>query len=161
MSETKAKPAKTAATGATKKPARAKKSGESDKKEEAKVTKAPKGAVDKEASKTRRRSKKQTTNFKRNLKQLQRDIHPELDISSKAMAVLDQFALMVLERIHEQANRLCLNSNKKTLTPKVYLAAAEFELPKEVFKMTDGLVQKALAKNAAFKAKELAEAKKD
>lgn len=61
-------------------------------------------------------------------------MHPELGISSKAMAILDAFINDMFEKIASEASRLARISGKTTLTSREIQTAVRLLLPGELAK---------------------------
>ncbi|GAQ84028.1 Histone H2B [Klebsormidium nitens] len=63
-----------------------------------------------------------------------KQVHPELGISSKAMAILDAFINDMFEKIASEASRLARISGKTTLTSREIQTAVRLLLPGELAK---------------------------
>ncbi|KAJ4971588.1 hypothetical protein NE237_004687 [Protea cynaroides] len=98
----------------------------------------PKAEVDEgRKSRMRRRGRKEgvgAIGLKRYLYRVLKQVHPELGISSQAMAVLNGFMNDMFERLANEASRLCKYTGNKTLTSREIQAAVRLVLPGELAK---------------------------
>ena len=63
-----------------------------------------------------------------------KQVHPEIGVSKKAMQVLNSFVMDVMERLCNEASRLCHYSKKQTLGAREIQAATALVLPGELAK---------------------------
>ncbi|XP_043705263.1 late histone H2B.L4-like [Telopea speciosissima] len=94
-----------------------------------------------ESDGTKRRRKRRSSGvsvvgveFKRYLYMVLKQVHPELGISSKSMTVMNSFMNEMLERLANEASRLCKYTGKKTLTSREIQAAVRLVLHGELAK---------------------------
>ncbi|XP_042512553.1 histone H2B-like [Macadamia integrifolia] len=99
----------------------------------------PKGEGEGDGTKKWRRKRRSGVSvvgveFRRYLYRVLKQVHPDLGISSKSMTVLNGFMNDMLERLANEASRLCKYIGKKTLTSKEIQAAVRLILPGELAK---------------------------
>lgn len=89
--------------------------------------------------------------YKRYIYRVLRQIHPEMGISSKAMAVMHAFVADLYERIAEEASRLTLVGKRSTLTAREIQTAVRLVLPGELSKHAVSEGKKAVGRVAGVR----------
>ncbi|KAJ6811331.1 histone H2B.5 [Iris pallida] len=100
---------------------------------------APAEPTEKKKRKKKRGSRSATAgevsgNYKRYVYRVLKQVHPELGVSSMAMAVVDAMMRDMFERIAEEAARLSKYSRKATLSSREIQGAVRLVLPGELGK---------------------------
>ncbi|WOK94882.1 histone H2B.3-like [Canna indica] len=83
--------------------------------------------------------------YKRYVFQVLKQVHPDLGISARAMAVIDGMMGDMFERLTDEAGRLSMHTGKKTLTSREIEAAVRLVLPGELGKHAIVEATKAIA----------------
>lgn len=110
--------------------------------------KAPaKGAAKKAvsgASSARRRSRHET--YSSYIFKVLRQCHPEINISKKAMSIMNSFVNDIFERTAGEASKIAAYNKKSTITSKEIQTAVRLILPGELAKHAVSEATKAIAK---------------
>lgn len=80
----------------------------------------------------KRRPRKRQYTFASYIYKVLKEVHPELSISRKSMAVLDSFVLDLEERIAREASRLARYNGRRTITSREIASACRLLLPGEL-----------------------------
>jgi len=75
-----------------------------------------------------------------------RQCHPEINISKKAMAIMNSFVNDIFERIASEASKLSAYNKRSTITSKEVQTAVRLILPGELAKHAVSEATKAIAK---------------
>ena len=75
--------------------------------------------------------------------------HPDLEISSKAMSIMNSFVIDMFERIAQEASRLAHYNKKATITSKEMQTAVRLLLPRELAKFAVSEGKMAMTKYAS------------
>ena len=109
--------------------------------------KAPaKGAAKKAvaSSGSRRRSRHET--YSSYIFKVLRQCHPEINISKKAMSIMNSFVNDIFERTASEASKIAAYNKKSTITSKEVQTAVRLILPGELAKHAVSEATKAIAK---------------
>jgi histone H2B len=109
--------------------------------------KAPaKGAAKKAvaAAGSRRRSRHET--YSSYIFKVLRQCHPEINISKKAMSIMNSFVNDIFERTASEASKIAAYNKKSTITSKEVQTAVRLILPGELAKHAVSEATKAIAK---------------
>ena len=107
-----------------------KKSGEEKEKPEKKTKKTSKGDDDDKDKKKKKRHESYSTYIYKVLRQ----VHQDIGISNKAMAIMNSFINDIFERIAAESANLCRLNGTKTLTSREIQTAVRLILPGELAK---------------------------
>ncbi|XP_032872753.1 histone H2B-like, partial [Amblyraja radiata] len=99
------------------------------------------------AGKKRRRSRKESYAIYKVKKQ----VHPDTDISSKAMSIMNSFVNDIFERIAGEASRLAHYSKRSTISSREIQTAVRLLLPGELAKHAVSEGTKAVTKYTSSK----------
>ena len=80
----------------------------------------------------RRRRRKETFNIY--VYKVLKQVHPEIGVSKKAMAILNSFVNDTFEKIATEAGRLCKYGKKQTMSARDIQSASKLILPGELSK---------------------------
>mmetsp|Transcript_48377 Transcript_48377/g.59522 ORF Transcript_48377/g.59522 Transcript_48377/m.59522 type:complete len:139 (+) Transcript_48377:97-513(+) len=82
----------------------------------------------------KKRAKRNGDHFNSYIYKVLKQVHPEIGVSKKAMQVLNSFVFDVMERLCDEASRLCHYAKKQTLGAREIQAATALVLPGELAK---------------------------
>ena len=112
--------------------------------------KAPAKAAKKAATgDKKKRSKKRVESYSTYIYKVLRQVHQDIGISNKAMAIMNSFINDIFERIAAEAANLCRVNNVKTLTSREIQTAVRLILPGELAKHAVSEGTKAVTKYTA------------
>ncbi|NWV54590.1 H2B1L protein, partial [Daphoenositta chrysoptera] len=80
-----------------------------------------------------------------------KEVHPDLDISSKAMNIMNSFVNDMFEQLASEASRLAQLSHRATITSREVQAAVRLLVPGELAKHTVFQGTKAVTKYTSSK----------
>lgn len=107
--------------------------------------KAPaKGVKKTAASASRKRSRHES--YSSYIFKVLRQCHPEVNISKKAMAIMNSFVNDIFERIAGEASKLAAYNKRSTITSKEVQTSVRLILPGELAKHAVSEATKAIAK---------------
>ena len=75
-----------------------------------------------------------------------KQVHPNLSVTTKAMAILDSFVNDLYDRFCDEAAKLCKYSGRQTMTAREVRAATSLVLPGELSKHAQSEATKAVNK---------------
>lgn len=104
-----------------------------------------------ENGKKKRSHKANTNGYASYLYKVLKQVHPNMGISSKGMAVMNSFVVDLFDRVASEAGRLARYNKRQTITSREIQTATRLLLPGELAKhaVTEG--SKAVSKyNASF-----------
>ena len=110
---------------------------------------AAKGPVKKKGRPSKKQRREES--YKRYVFKVLKQIHPDLGISSKAMAVMHAFVSDQFEKITEEAARLTTVGKHKTLTAREVQTAVRLVLPGELAKHAVAEGKKAVGRTVGVK----------
>ena len=84
------------------------------------------------ASNARRRRRRETYNIY--VYKVLKQVHPEIGVSKKAMAILNSFVNDTFEKIATEAGKLCKYGSKQTMSARDIQSACKLILPGELSK---------------------------
>jgi len=96
------------------------------------------------AAKGRRRSRHET--YSSYIFKVLRQCHPEVNISKKAMAIMNSFVNDIFERVAGEGSKLAAYNKRSTITSKEVQTAVRLILPGELAKHAVSEATKAIAK---------------
>ena len=119
---------------ATKKPAATKTPAEGQTASKTpKAAKTPKVGADGKPAKAKRHARR-TETYSSYIYKVLKQVHPEVGISNKAMAIMNSFVNDIFERIAGEASRLSQYNKKSTITSREIQTAVRLLLPGELAK---------------------------
>ena len=80
-----------------------------------------------------------------------RQVHPDVEVSSKAMSIMNSFVNDIFERIASEASRLSLQNKKSTISSREIQTAVRLLLPGELAKHAVSEGTKAVTKYTSSK----------
>jgi histone H2B len=120
-------------------------------KKASKVPKAASGEKGGKDSAARSRRRRRHETFSTYIYRVLKQVHPELGISKRAMAVMNSFINDVFEKIASEASKLVRYTGKKTLTSREIQTAVRLLLPGELAKHAVSEGTKAVTKYSSSK----------
>jgi histone H2B len=99
-----------------------------------KTKKTTKGGEEKGEDTKRRQSKKRHESYSTYIYKVMRQVHQDIGISNKAMAIMNSFINDIFERIAAESANLCRLNGTKTLTSREIQTAVRLILPGELAK---------------------------
>ena len=96
---------------------------------------------------TRKRSRHETFNLY--IFKVLKQVHPQIGMSKKAMAIMNSFVHDTFDRIASEAGNLCTVNKRKTMDARAVQAAIKLVLPGELAKHAESEAQKAVQKFSA------------
>uniref|UniRef100_A0AB38Z7J4 Histone H2B n=1 Tax=Paeonia suffruticosa TaxID=45171 RepID=A0AB38Z7J4_PAESU len=82
--------------------------------------------------KKKKRSKKSVETYKIYIFKVLKQVHPDIDISSKAMGIMNSFINDIFEKLAQEASRLSRYNKKNTIGPREIQTAVRLVLPGEL-----------------------------
>ena len=104
----------------------------------------PRGRPAGSSDKPRRRKRNETFNIY--VYKVLKQVHPEIGVSKKAMAILNSFVNDTFEKVASEAGRLCKYGKKQTMSARDIQSACKLVLPGELAKHAVSEVGKAMQK---------------
>ena len=108
--------------------------------------KAPAKASKKSAASAGVRRKSRHESYSSYVFKVLRQCHPEINISKKAMGIMNSFVNDIFERIAGEASKLAAYNKRSTITSKEVQTAVRLILPGELAKHAVSEATKAIAK---------------
>ena len=106
------------------------------------------GKAAKKGETTRRRRRSAET-FNLYIFKVLKQVHPQMGMSKKAMAIMNSFVFDTFDRIASEAGRLVQYNKKHTLDVRAVAAAVKLVLPGELAKHAESEAEKAVSKYRA------------
>ncbi len=99
------------------------------------------------ASSTKKAAKKRAAeSFNLYIFKVLKQVHPQMGMSKRAMAIMNSFVYDTFDRIASEAGRLCQYNKKKTMDARAVQAAVKLVLPGELAKHAESEAHKSVAK---------------
>lgn len=109
--------------------------------------KAPaKSAVKKASSSSKNRKRSRHESYSSYIFKVLRQCHPEINISKKAMAIMNSFVNDIFERVAHESSKLAAYNKRSTISSKEVQTAVRLILPGELSKHAVSEATKAIAK---------------
>ena len=108
-----------------------------------------KAATKKSTAGAPRRRRRKAETFNLYIYKVLKQVHPQMGMSKKAMAIMNSFVLDTFDKIANEAGRLVQYNKKKTMDARAIQSAVKLVLPGELAKHAEGEAQKAVAKYQA------------
>ena len=116
----------------------------------ARSAKGKKGGARKRVAKAgAKRSRRRQETFNLYIFKVLKQVHPQIGMSKKAMAVMNSFVNDTFDRIASEAGRLVTYNKKFTMDARAVQAAVKLVLPGELAKHAESEAQKAVQKYSA------------
>jgi histone H2B len=95
---------------------------------------------------TGKRVKRGTESFNLYIFKVLKQVHPQMGMSKRAMAIMHSFVMDTFDRVATEAGKLCQYNQKKTMDARAVQSAVKLVLPGELAKHAESEAQKAVAK---------------
>ncbi len=113
--------------------------------------KAPAKTADKKPSKAAGRKKGRKETYSSYIYKVLKQVHPEIGVSNKAMAIMNSFVNDIFERVAGEASKLALYNKKSTIGSREIQTSVRLILPGELAKHAVSEGTKAVTKYSASK----------